>query len=83
MTHMCLPIESGWYLDGVSWVAPCVPLTTCPEDVSQNGIIDIYDVLAILADYGCISNCTADVDGDGFVTTSDVLALLAMFGSYC
>jgi hypothetical protein len=51
--------------------------------VSQNGIIDIYDVLAILADYGCISNCTADVDGDGFVTTSDVLALLAMFGSYC
>ena len=59
------------------------PVMGCTGDIVLNGSIDISDVLALLSQYGCLTECTADVDGDGTVSITDVLALLAVFGQTC
>jgi hypothetical protein len=56
---------------------------TCPEDVNQDGSVTVADVLAVLAEFGCMSSCTADVDSDGNVNVADILALLAAYGGPC
>jgi hypothetical protein len=56
---------------------------TCPEDVNQDGTVSVADVLAILAEFGCMSECGVDVNDDGNVNVSDILALLAAFGNDC
>jgi hypothetical protein len=56
---------------------------TCPEDVNQDGSVTVADVLAVLAEFGCMSSCTADVDSDGNVNVADILALLAAYGGDC
>ena len=52
-------------------------------DLSGNQLIDVADLLLVLADFGCNVVCDSDVDDDGAVTVSDILALLAQFGQSC
>ncbi len=61
----------------------CDGNVTCPEDVNNNGVIDVGDVLAVLGDFGCTSSCESDVNGDGVVTVVDILLLLSSFGQAC
>ena len=56
---------------------------TCPADLSGNQLIDVADLLLILADFGCTVVCDSDVEDDGAVAVSDILALLAQFGQNC
>ena len=56
---------------------------TCPTDLSGNQLIDVADLLLVLADFGCTVVCDSDVDDDGAVAVSDILALLAQFGQSC
>ena len=60
------------------------PTGGCPEDINDNGTVEVADVLLLLADFGCVVECSAaDIDGDGTVSVTDILLLLAAFGEDC
>ena len=48
-----------------------------------DGLHGASDILAVLAQFGCMSGCSADVTGDDTVSTNDILALLALYGEPC
>ena len=57
---------------------------SCPEDLNNNGMVEVSDVLLLLSDFGCNTECSvADINGDGSVSVADVLLLLAAFGEAC
>ena len=70
----CFYADPGFNCDGTS---------QCVEDLNDNDVVEVGDVLLVLADFGCTENCSADLTGDGFVTVDDVLVLLSAFGSEC
>ena len=59
------------------------PEPTCPADLSGNQLVDVADLLLVLADFGCVSFCNADLDGDDAVAIGDILSLLSAMGSAC
>ncbi|PCJ81667.1 MAG: hypothetical protein COA49_03930 [Bacteroidetes bacterium] len=60
------------------------PITCfCTNDVNGDGVVNVGDLLDVLAEFGCTSNCIADVTGDGFVNVSDLLSILSEFGQVC
>ena len=65
--------------DGSCEFASCA----CPGDFNENGVIGIFDLLYLLAQFGCTSDCTADLTGDGEVNSQDLLAFLPLFGTTC
>ena len=69
--------ESGFDCDGN-------PLSSCPEDLNENGLVEIGDMLLLLSDFGCEEPpCLADFNGDGTTTVADMLLLLGAFGTDC
>jgi len=56
---------------------------TCSADFDVNGVVDINDLLSLLAEYGCLENCVTDLDGDDVVGASDLLVFLVAFGVIC
>jgi hypothetical protein len=65
--------------DGSCEFASCA----CPGDFNESGTIGIFDLLYLLAEFGCTSGCTADLTGDGEVNSQDLLAFLPLFGTSC
>lgn len=60
------------------------PVSSCPEDLNNNGLVEIGDLLYLLSDFGCVTPpCSADLNGDGQTTVADMLALLSAFGTDC
>ena len=53
---------------------------TCPGDVTGDLVVDVADLLALLASWGVCGACPADLNGDGMVNTADLLELLANWG---
>ena len=53
----------------------------CPEDVDGNSVVDIEDLLLLLANFG--QSGDGDIDGSGLVTIDDLLMLLSSFGAEC
>jgi len=53
----------------------------CPEDVNQDGNINIQDSLAILSNWGTCSGCKEDINSSGSVDVQDLLQLLSKWGS--
>jgi hypothetical protein len=66
--------------DGSCEYTSCAP---CQGDFDENGVIDVQDLLMLLADFGCSGTCIADLDNDGGTATSDILLFLGLFGSTC
>jgi hypothetical protein len=50
-------------------------------DVNGDNIIDDADLLAVLFEFGNITNAPADVNGDGIVDDADLLIVLFNFGA--
>jgi hypothetical protein len=75
----------GILLDHV--VVVVVPDPPCPADFdgpcdAPDGIVDVTDLLAVLAAWGpCTGTCPADVNGSGSVDVTDLLAVLADWGA--
>jgi hypothetical protein len=69
-------------IDNGSCLFGCVG-STCPGDMDGDGLYGASDILAVLAEFGCILDCLRDLTGDGTVSANDVLALLALYGESC
>ena len=52
----------------------------CPSDVDGDGIVEILDFLALLAEWDS-DHCNADIDQDGIVGISDFLEVLDAWGT--
>ena len=52
---------------------------TCPEDINGDGVVDVLDLLALLAAWGNPGG-PEDLNGDGIVDVLDLLQLLAAWG---
>ena len=52
----------------------------CSGDVSGDGLVDVNDVLAVVAAFGACGSCSEDIDGDGTVGVDDLLVVIAAFG---
>ncbi|HCA38461.1 MAG: hypothetical protein CMJ63_00535 [Planctomycetaceae bacterium] len=51
----------------------------CSNDVTADGVVDVNDVLAIIAAWGgCV--CVEDINGDSAVDVDDLLAVLGSYG---
>jgi agmatine/peptidylarginine deiminase len=54
--------------------------TAIPGDLDGNGVVNVADLLTLLADWGDCVGCPADLDDNGVVDVQDLLALLANWG---
>ncbi len=60
------------------------PVNNCPEDFTNDGIIDVSDFLNFNSAFGqTCNNCPADLTGDGTVDVSDFLEFNSAFGQTC
>jgi hypothetical protein len=57
-----------------------VESTPCPEDVNDDGFVDIDDLFALLNVWGLCDDCVEDIDGDGVVDIDDLFAVLNAWG---
>lgn len=74
----------GMQVDAVrieTTVLDCVDVISCPGDLNGDGVVDVSDMLAMLAEWGPCVDCDADLNGDGVVDVSDLLGLLANWGA--
>lgn len=55
----------------------------CTGDFDGNGVVGVADLLAVLSEFGCVSDCLYDLDNDGNVFVSDILVMLSAIGSQC
>jgi hypothetical protein len=55
------------------------PFVACPEDINGDGVVDVLDLLQLLADWG-MAGGPSDVNGDGVVDVLDLLMVLAAWG---
>jgi hypothetical protein len=61
---------------GVGWLFP--EQIGVPGDLNGDGVVDVNDLLIIIADWGpCSGECPADLNGDGVVSVGDILAILS------
>ena len=81
-------VDTGWpfgwqnvdidriYLDGYMNITPLS--NPCPADTNSDGMIDVEDVLATIANWG--GSGEGDVNGDGVVDVADLLDIIAAWG---
>lgn len=53
----------------------------CRGDTDANGIINVVDLLDMLADWGVCIDCRTDLNRDGHVNQTDLLELLLAWGA--
>ena len=56
------------------------PAPECPADVTGDGVVDVLDLLAVLAAWGSAGGGGEDITGDGVVDVLDLLEVLAAWG---
>jgi len=73
-------VEAALGTDLSALTRPC----PAPGDVNGDGMVDVMDLLAMLAQWGeCPpppADCPADVNGDGVVDSADLLILISAWG---
>ena len=55
-------------------------IDACSGDANGDGIVNVDDVLAIVAAFGDCAGCGEDVDGDGMVSVDDLLVAISGWG---
>lgn len=79
-----------WVIDNLIDPVPA----NCPADLTRDGTVNVFDLLALLGQWGACppaeagargangnGPCAADLTGDGMVNVFDLLELLAMWGT--
>jgi hypothetical protein len=54
--------------------------TICPADLNDDGVVDVADLVGLLAAWGPCAGCPADIDGNDTVDVADLVILLAAWG---
>jgi len=70
----------GWQVDAIRIIASeqdCID--PCPADVTGDGVVDVLDLIAVLAAWGQ-SDVPEDINGDGIVDVLDLLEVLTAWG---
>jgi hypothetical protein len=62
-------------VDDLCGEGPC----PCPGDVTGDGLVDVLDLLQVMADWG-LPGGPSDINGDGLVDVLDLLIVLAEWG---
>ena len=52
-------------------------IASCPSDFNEDGVVDVNDLLLLIAAWGSCDACPEDLNGDGVVDVSDLLMLIA------
>ena len=58
-------------------------LQYCPEDINQDGLVDILDFLELNSAYSSACICREDIDRDGIVGVADFISLNSAYGNPC
>lgn len=56
------------------------PLDPSVVDFNGDGVINVQDLMLLIAAYPCNADCIIDANGDGLTDTNDLLLLFAFFG---
>ena len=75
------PNSDGNFSDGLEsdWSDSLLVTVKIPGDIDGNGVVDVVDLLALLAAWGEPGG-PADINNDGIVDVVDLLILLANWG---
>jgi hypothetical protein len=68
-----------FHLVGGFWADAGTPAEPCPADVDGSGVVDVGDLLLVLANWG--GSGDGDINDDGTVDVSDLLELLSAWGA--
>ncbi len=52
----------------------------CDPDIDGDGVVDVNDLLAIIASWGPCAGCDADINDDSLVNVNDLLLLIGSWG---
>lgn len=70
---------------GGFWASAAKPgASTCPMDIAPpggDGVINVSDLLLVIAHWGPCPDCVADANGDDVVNVNDLLTILANWGA--
>jgi len=55
----------------------------CPADTTGDELVDVLDLLEVLATWGTCEGCPGDTDGNGVVDVLDLLEVLSNWGKHC
>jgi hypothetical protein len=58
-------------------------LQYCPEDINQDGLVDILDFLELNSAYSSACVCREDIDRNGMVGVADFISLNSAYGNPC
>lgn len=75
-------VGAGMY-HGIPHAYMMMPQTQTCADLTGDHIVDLSDLAAILASYGCTGTCVGDFDGNHVVDLGDLTMLLAQYGTNC
>ncbi|MDG2201821.1 MAG: S8 family serine peptidase [Phycisphaerales bacterium] len=71
-------VRRSLLLTVVNWV-PVPEENTCPADVVPDGLVDVQDLLKVIAEWGG-SGPEGDANDDGMVDVVDLLSIISMWG---
>ncbi len=58
----------------------CANIETCSGDLNGDGVVNVFDLLALLEEWGSCPGCPADLNDDDEVNVFDLLLLLENWG---
>ncbi|MEE2906550.1 MAG: hypothetical protein VX527_01835 [Planctomycetota bacterium] len=75
LAHEWKGASGGWR----TWITE-VTFDVCLADVNGDNVVNVSDILAVLAVFGPCQDCPEDMNGDGSVDVFEILAILETWG---
>ena len=54
---------------------------SCPSDFNGDGVVDVNDLLLLIAAWGSCDACPEDLNSDGVVDVNDLLLVISAWGA--
>ena len=79
---VCTAFGGSWQGAGSSCDDPGIcDVDPCPADVNGDGVVDVNDLLNVIADWNTSGSGGTDINGDGIVNVNDLLAIISSWGA--
>jgi hypothetical protein len=83
----CQDLNGTWLGSGTTCAlcpqpveCPIADAPVCVGDLNNDNVVNVFDLLILLGDWGPCPGCPADLTGDGVVNVFDLLELLGNWG---